>query len=460
MALPRREPPTLFLNATLIDGKGGTPVKDAAVRVEGNRITNVGRTSDWGADANGNQRTVDLQGKTLMPGMVEAHIHVSYWGAKDLQDLDLKLAPENSTVYAVKNCELMLRCGFTSGSSAGAVHRVDVTVRNLINEGVIPGPRLLAAGRDICGTSGMLDWNPSFWKLGMDGLGIFADGVEEVRKAVRTVIRDGADVVKLYTTGEGLLRPGMPQDQSTYTDAEVEVAVEEAHRRGRRVAAHTRGNDGIKQAVRAGVDMIEHATLADDEAIQMLIDNKDSLYVMPGLNFVWALLERGEQFGIPRQFVVDLKYEEEWESGCRVMTELHKAGVPVLPGGDYGFVWCPHGEYAHDLELFVKYLGFTPMEALVAATKQGGELMGMDVGTVEEGRLADLLIVDGDPLADITVLQDRSKIALVMKDGQVMVNSLGLTQELSVISDNIMDIERIQWARAGVTHPTAAEVEH
>jgi imidazolonepropionase-like amidohydrolase len=198
--------PTLFLNARLIDGNGGDPVEGAAVQVEGNRITLVGRTSDFPPNPDGNRRVIDLGGKTLMPGLVEAHSHVSYWGAKDLPDLDLKLAPENSTIYAVKNCELMLRCGFTAASSAGAVHRVDVTIRDAINDGIIPGPRLMAAGRDICGTGGMLDWNPSFWKLGMDGLGIFADGVDEVRKAVRSVIRDGADVIKLYMTGEGLLR--------------------------------------------------------------------------------------------------------------------------------------------------------------------------------------------------------------------------------------------------------------
>jgi imidazolonepropionase-like amidohydrolase len=456
------EAPTLFLNARLIDGNGGDPVEGAAVQVEGNKITLVGKTSDFGPNPDGNRRIVDLEGKTLMPGMVEAHIHVSYWGAKDLPDLDLKLSAEIATVYAVKNAELLLRCGFTAGSSAGSVGRVDVTIRDMINEGVIPGPRIMAAGRDVCATSGMLDWNPSYWKLGMDSLGIFADGVDEVRKAVRSVIKEGADVVKLYMTGEGLLRPGMPPEETMYSEEEVMVAVREAHARHRMIAAHVRGCDGVKLAVKCGVDVIEHATFCDEEAIRILDKNKDSLFVVPGLGFVHGLLKNSDRVGIPRELVVQLQYEHEWDNGCWAMTELHKRGVRVLPGGDYGFVWCPHGEYAKDLELFVEHMGFTPMEAIVAATKHGSQIMRMEneIGTIEEGKLADVLVIDGDPVADITILQNRRKLAMVMKDGKVYVNNLGLPQELNSPAEGIMDIERIQWARAGINYPTAAEVQH
>jgi len=227
--------PTLFLNAKLIDGYGGTPVEDGAVRVEGNRITHVGRTVDWGENPDGNQRVIDLKGKTLMPGLTEGHFHISFWGVRELPDLDLKLPAELSTIYAVKNAELALRCGYTSVASAGALHRVDVTIRDAINEGVIVGPRMAASGRDICATSGMLDWNPSFWQLGMDGLAIFADGVEEVRKAVRQNIREGCDIIKMYVTGEGLLRgrPGLPPEETMYSLEEIQVLVREAHTRNR-----------------------------------------------------------------------------------------------------------------------------------------------------------------------------------------------------------------------------------
>ena len=463
MTLLVPDAPTLFLNARLIDGHGGTPVDGAAVRVEGNRITHVGRTTDFGESTNGNMRVVDLGGKTLMPGLIEGHFHISFWGVRELPDLDLKLPVERTTVYAVKNAELALRCGYTAVASAGAVHRIDVAIRDLVNEGVIPGPRMAASGRDICATSGMLDWNPAFWKLGMDGLAIFADGVEEVRKAVRINIQEGCDVIKLYVTGEGLLRPGVPPEETMYSFEEIAVAVDEAHKRNRQIAAHVRGNDGVKICVEAGVDVIEHATYADDEAIEMIAARKDSLFVVPGLGYHWGILEKGVACGIPPDVMAVTEYQEEWDVGCVAMKKLKDAGVRVIPGGDYGFVWCPHGEYAKDIELFVTDMGFSPMEAIVAATKHGSELLRMEhlCGTVEEGKCADVIVVDGDPLEDIAILQDRSKLSLVMKDGKVMVNSLGFPQELAPIPDFVMDIEHIQNAKAAVsTMPTAAEVQH
>jgi imidazolonepropionase-like amidohydrolase len=455
--------PTLFLNTKLIDGNGGAPVEDGAVRVEGNRITHVGRTADWGENPDGNQRVLDLQGKTLMPGLIEGHFHISFWGVRELPDLDLKLPAERTTVYAVKNAELALRCGYTAVASAGALHRIDVTIRDMIDEGVIVGPRMAASGRDICATAGMLDWNPSFWKLGMDGLAIFADGVEEVRKAVRINIREGCDVIKLYVTGEGLLRPGLPPEETMYSFEEIAVAVEEAHKRNRQIAAHVRGDDGVKLCTKAGVDVIEHATYADDEAVELIAEQRDRMFVVPGLGYHWGILERGVACGIPPAVMEGTLYQDEWERGCVAMAKMREAGIRIVPGGDYGFVWCPHGEYAKDIELFVMDMGFSPMEAIVAATKHGSELVRMEAetGTIEPGKFADLLVVDGDPLADIAILQDRAKLAMVMKDGVVMVNTLGMPQELQPLPDFTMDIEWIQRAKAGIdTMPTAAEVQH
>jgi imidazolonepropionase-like amidohydrolase len=463
MSLLIPDPPTLFLNCRLLDGNGGEPVENAAVRVENNLITAVGRTDDFGANPNGNQRVVDLGGKTLMPGLIEGHFHISFWGVRELQDLDLKLPAERTTVYAVKNAELALRCGYTGVASAGALHRIDVTIRDMVKEGVIAGPRMAASGRDICATSGMLDWNPSFWKLGMDGLSIFADGVDEVRKATRMNINEGADVIKVYVSGEGLLRPNTPPEETMYSYEEIAVVVEEAHKRNRQVAAHVRGNDGVKLCVKAGVDVLEHATYADDEAIAMIAERKDDIFVVPGLGYHWGILVNGPACGITEEHLAATEYQDEWEKGCLAMDKLRKAGVRVVPGGDYGFVWCPHGQYAKDIELFVTDMGFSPMEAIVSATKHGAELLRLEheCGTIEEGKCADILVVDGDPLADIAILQDRTKLAMVMANGKVMVNALGLPQELTHIPDYLMDIEHIQNAKSAVpSMPTAAEVQH
>ena len=423
----------IFTNAKLIDGTGTEPVPDAAVFVEGERITKITQTRELNADEKANFRVVDLQGKTLLPGLIEAHYHIGYWGVKELSDLDLKLAPEESTIYAVRNAELIMRCGYSSVCSAGAVHRVDVVVRNMIENGTLPGPRMVTSGRDISPTSGMLDWNPSYWKLGMEGLAIFADGADEVRKATRMIIKEDADIIKLYVTGEGLLRPHGPPEVTMMTEDEIAAATDEAHRRGRRVMAHVRGADGVKLCVKHGVDIVHHATFSDEEAIDIMVAHKDDIFVVPALGYTWGAAYKGAQFGIPEKVIDESLYREEFEIGCRNMRKLKDAGVRVLPGGDYGFVWCEHGEEAKDLEIFVKDIGFTPMEAIIAATKWGSQIMLMedDIGTVEEGKYADLLVVDGDPLADITLFQDRKNIQLLMKGGTVMCNQLGLPQVLS-----------------------------
>ena len=464
MSLLIPDPPTLFLNCRLIDGHGGEPVENAAVRVEGNLITAVGRTDDFGANPNGNQRVVDLGGKTLMPGLIEGHFHISFWGVRELQDLDLKLPAERTTVYAVKNAELALRCGYTGVASAGALHRIDVTIRDMVKEGVIAGPRMAASGRDICATSGMLDWNPSFWKLGMDGLSIFADGVDEVRKAVRQNINEGADVIKLYVSGEGLLRPNTPPEETMYSYEEIAVAVEEAHKRNRQVAAHVRGNDGVKLCVEGrrrrarARDVRRRRGDRDDRRAQGRHLRRPRASATTGASSSTARPAASRRSTSPRRST-----RRSGTSAASSMDKLRQAGVRVVPGGDYGFVWCPHGQYAKDIELFVTDMGFSPMEAIVAATKHGSELLRLEheCGTIEEGKCADILVVDGDPLADIAILQDRSKLALVMANGKVMVNTLGLSQELTHIPDYLMDIEHIQNAKAAVpTMPTAAEVQH
>jgi len=416
------ETPILIRDGRLIDGDGGLPVENAGVLVEGETIRWVGRMAEAPALAPGT-RTIDARGKTIMPGLIEAHLHLSYSNVRDLPDLDLKCPVEETTIRAVRHARMALECGYTGAVSAGALHRVDVALRNAIRDGLIDGPRLVAAGRDICATAGMLDWNGSWLKLGMDGLGIFADGVEECRKAARTVLKEGADIVKTYVTGEGMIFE-CTAEEVTYTEEEIRVICEEAHRRNKRVSAHTRGAEGTKLSVRAGVDIIDHGTLVDAEAIDLIAAR--GVFVVPALNYQRAILERGAEFGFSAEFLATTGYREELEAAFTNMKKLFNAGVRVLPGGDYGFAWCPHGEYARDLQTFVEEIALTPMQTLVAATKWGSELMEMAdrTGTLEAGKLADLLLVDGNPLDDLRLLQDRRRLALVMQGGAVKAGTL------------------------------------
>jgi len=410
----------VFKNAHLIDGNGGS-FPGATVIVAGDKIRDVYTDGNGSFDSNGAD-VIDLAGRTLMPGMILAHVHLSYNHVRDLPDLDLKQPPEVSTIAAVCNARTMLDCGYTAGLSAGALHMVDIHIRNAINHGQIPGPRLLAAGRDIVQTGGMLDWNPSWLKLGMDGLGVFVDGPWEVRKAVRQMVKDTADMIKMYITGEGLLLE-CQQTELTCTQEEVDAMAEEAHRRNRLCSVHARSSESCQMAVRAGVDLIDHATFIDDRTIDMICAKKS--FVAPGLDYIVSTIEFAEQDGFKwlgsyADFLDKTHYKEELDAAIENIGKMKQRGARILMGSDFGFSWCPHGTYSRELTHYVKLAGFTPMEALMAATRQGAEAMRMQdkIGTIQPGKFADLLIVDGNPLDNISMLEDRRNITHVMKGGQ------------------------------------------
>jgi imidazolonepropionase-like amidohydrolase len=316
-----------------------------------------------------------------------------------------------------------LHCGYTAARSAGSIHAVDVALKRAINEGLFPGPRLLAAGRDICATGGMADWNPSYLKLGMEGLALIADGPDQVRAAVRRVIKDGADVVKCYVGGDALL-PHTPIGDCTYTLEEVGALVDEAHMRGRMVSAHVRGERSSAVAARAGVDSIEHATYASDDTLKAIRDQ--GLTLVPGLRYLYSIIENGPRFGITEDVIGPSGLRDEIKQAADTYRRARDLGIRMCPGGDFGFAWCPHGEYARDIQVFVDVIGFTPLEALTCATRNGAELMRMQdrIGTLAPGKLADLVVVDGDPLRDIAVLQDRGRLS-VMKGGAWVTRRFG-----------------------------------
>jgi imidazolonepropionase-like amidohydrolase len=409
----------LFKNARIIDGTG-RPAFPGGLLVEGERIKLVGDVH--GETGGPDTAVIDLGGKTLMPGMILSHVHLSYNHVRDLPDLDLKQPPEISTIAAVCNARTMLDCGFTSGLSAGALHMVDIHIRNAINAGKIPGPRLLAAGRDICQTGGMLDWNPSWLKLGMDGLGVFVDDPWAVRKAVRQMIKDGADMIKMYITGEGLLME-CQQTELTCTYEEIEAMADEAHRRGRLCSVHARSSESCQMAARAKVDLIDHATFIDDRTLDLIAEAGS--FVAPGLDYLVSTLAHGKAggfgwLGSPQDFLDKTHTAEELDAAIVNIGKAYKRGIKILIGSDFGFSWCPHGTYAREFSHLVKLVGYKPMDAIVAGTKLGATAMRMQdkIGTLEPGKYADLIVVNGNPLEDVSILEDRQKITHVMKGGE------------------------------------------
>lgn len=408
---------TLIQNGQLVDGTGKPPIADAALLIENGRIRYAGPGLDLSPLDFHDYQEIDARGGTIMPGLVEAHFHPTYFNVAALEDLDIKYPVEYVTLLAAANARLALECGYTAARSGGSLFNIDVWLKKAIENDVTPGPRLAASGREICGVGGLMDWNPDYRKIAMEGLVLLINGPEEARAAVRKLVKDGVEWVKTYPTGDAAAPDVNDHHTLCMTFEEMHAVVVTAHNHNLKVTGHCRATEGIKNALRAGYDCLEHGTFMDDEALDMLLQRNTP--VVPALYFELASVERGKEFKHPQK-VID-GHKETLEGGAESARRILKAGGRLGMGGDYGFAWNPHGDYAKELSFFVNYVGFSPLETIKCATKNGAEIMGRghEFGTLEKGKLADVLVVDGDVVADIAILQDRSRFLAVMQGGIV-----------------------------------------
>jgi imidazolonepropionase-like amidohydrolase len=408
-------------NGQLVDGTGAPPVPDAALVITDGRISYAGPVAA-APPVPPDARKIDARGGTILPGLVEAHYHPTYFNVAALEDLDIKYPVEYVTLLASVNTKLALECGYTAARSGGSLFNIDVWLKKAIEADLVPGPRLATSGREICGVGGLMDWNPDFRRIGMEGLVLLVNGPEEARAAVRKLVKDGVEWVKTYPTGDAASPDVNDHHTLCMTFEEMHAVVATAHNHKLKVTGHCRANQGIKNALRAGYDAVEHGTFMDAEALDLLLSR--DVPVVPALYFEWASIEHGPEFKMPQK-VID-GHKETLEAGAESARMILKAGGRLGLGGDYGFAWTPHGQYARELTFFVKYVGFTPLEVLRCATKTGAEILGRggELGTLEAGKLADVLVVDGDVLKDISVLEDRSRFIAVMQGGVVKAGQL------------------------------------
>lgn len=386
--------------ARLIDGTGRPPQDETAVVLEGSRIVAVAPQGEVGVPEGA--QVYDLGGKTLLPGLIDCHVHISTEPDADparrfRDESDLLL-----TLRGAKNAWRCLQAGYTTLRSLGARGLVDIEIKRAIEMGIVEGSRLLVAGRLLTMTGGHGHY-----------MGYEVDGPDQLRQAAREEIKRGADVVKLMATG-GILTPGVEPGSAQLTLEEMRAAIEEAHKAGKKTSAHAQGSEGIKNAILAGIDSIEHGIFLTDEIIDLMLERK--VFLVPTLPPSHYFLLEGRKRGIP-EYIIQ-KAERVDEARYQSLEKARRAGVLIAAGSDAGTPLNAHGENALELELLVRS-GFTPMEVIQAATSRAAELLGrQDLGRIEVGKTADLVVVDGDPLLDMSVL--RRKVNLVFKDGQLV----------------------------------------
>jgi len=400
------EPATIAVKAAhMVDVRSGTLVDNAVVLISGERITAAGSKLAIPASA----QVIDLGNKTLLPGLIDAHTHITGAPEDAGYSLIAKSVPR-VTLVGAKNALITLRAGFTTIRDVGADNYTDIGLRDAINDGDVPGPRILASGPPLSITGGHCDDTMHAPEYKITALGV-ADGVDEALKVTRRNIKFGADVIKICATG-GVLSFGDDPRTSQYTLDELKAIISDAHRLGRKTAAHAHGGDGIKLSVLAGVDSIEHGSYIDDEGIKLMKEHKT--YLVPTLYLGDWLIENAEAIKLPKPLLEKAKVT--LPVARTNIGKAIKAGVPIAFGTDAAVY--PHGLNAREFAVLVK-LGMTPAQAIRTATVNAADLLGWSdkVGSIEAGKYADLIAVDGEPLKDVKTLES---VQWVMKGGAVV----------------------------------------
>lgn len=392
----------IFHNARVIDGKGDVLPK-ASVVIKDKTIVRTGvdiNPSDYP-----DYKVYDLSEKTLLPGFIDCHVHLFNDASVNPMEQMFSESPFMTTIKACIFAKKTLMAGITTVRDLGGREHIDLTLKQAISLGITEGPRMLCSGKVICITGG------HGWPMGRE-----ADGPDEVRKAAREQIKAGADIIKLIATG-GIITPRVYPGSAQFSEEELRAGVEEGRKAGLKIAAHAQGNLGIRNAIKAGVHSIEHGFYLDEESIEKMLE--DQIFLVPTFSVIHNIMQGGIKAGIP-EFIVE-KTQMVKESHLKSFRIAMEAGVKIAMGTDAGTPFNHHGNNLKELELMVEN-GLSPMEAIQAATSFAAELLGLekDLGTIEVGKIADIIAVDGDPLSDISCFQEQERFLYIMKEGNII----------------------------------------
>jgi imidazolonepropionase-like amidohydrolase len=404
-----------LVGGRVVDGVANEPIENGVVSFDGDRILYAGPEAR--ARRSSGDTVIDVSGQTVLPGLIDCHVHHIYARYRNLSEIE-RAPIEAATIKAMSHAGIFLQAGYTTVRDCGTRGNVAVNIRDAVDEGLIPGPRIVASGQILTTTGGLADTNPDHIH-NCYGLGQVVDGAEGLRKAVREQVKAGVDNIKIE--GSAAEASFFTYTwMSTMTVEEMTAAVTEAHRYGKTVACHAQSYDGAKNALRAGADTIEHGTRLDEEAIALW--KKSKTVLVPTLCTLYSVLELGEKFGVPPKMVSEMRINEPlWLESLKMARE---AGVLIAAGADIGNRYA-QGENAKEIVFLATRGGLSPMEAIKAGTANAAVALRRDdrVGSLREGLYADIVVVDGDPLADIEQLLDRSRIRMVFKGGRQVAGS-------------------------------------
>jgi len=416
---------TVFKNITIIDGTGRKPVEDAVIAIRDGKIYDAGSASSWN-EAEGESLTLDLHGKFVLPGLIDAHVHLSGSGEADSQ---FHAPTGQMTLKILSNAQKNLAAGITTVRDLGGWSELEFDVRRSIQRGDFAGPRMCLAGRFISITEAGADYYAGMYRV--------ADGVDEVRKAVREQVKHGADVIKMGVTGAVLVESGVPGATHFNLD-EMQALVDEAKKFGKPVAMHAHGIDGIRKAVEAGVDTLEHGTYLykDPKVVQQMV--KRGVFLVPTLKVGWDII-LAEKSNVPDWILQ--KNKDSQGDAERSLKMAYEAGVSIAMGSDVGTPLNYHGENALEVYWMHK-AGLSVMDALVAATGNSARALGWDswMGTLEPGKVADLIVHEKNPLEDLRVLADKESLQFVMKDGMVVASHAGDMLPKELFAEKVLSV--------------------
>jgi len=407
---------THYLTDSLYDGHRQHKGRRLRLTVEDERIVYVGDDADGPPIAAG-ETVVDASGRTLMPGLIDIHVHLSYGNAEANEDIDIYTPFEYRALRSMIYAQQVLAAGYTSIADPASTGRVSLAVRDAIDAGLYEGPRITASGRQITSRQGLADWYPPWIGVPETSIGALVTSKDEAVEQIRQQVKDGVDLIKIVFDGTQT-NPATGHLMACFNQEEADVMVREAQRLGRRVFVHAVDREAVLYAARAGVDVIFHAFDMDDEGLEAMV--KNGCLLAPSLTFLYNTLEFTRPSD-PAYAWRPARTRRVIDRACEVLNKAREAGVEFLVGTDAGFAVTPYGEWhARELEIMVDDLGFTPEQALTATTAGNAKVLRQhgQVGELGVGKLADFIVVDGDPVADVSLLGRKGAIEAIYQGGR------------------------------------------